>query len=319
MIRFMSQSTPPKNRMPVLLIVFALAGLGTWLLWSKYQTTPVQNVPTPITPIPQNVVHQAASVPVAASSAEAKTVFSCMIEPEQTVEIRSSVTGVIDKIMVKRGDIVKKGQILVVLDADVAQSAVDSARSRAQAQAQIEGAHKKLALAEIKAKRMENMYREDFVSAQARDDALNEKNIAAAELKQAQENHQIAQADYRTSLAELKERTITSPFNGIVTARYADIGTVVSATDSKNPILRLAQTNRLKLTAVLPFKHFRDIQVGDIVQVIPEIPFDQAFNVTVAKKDQVIDASSGTFSIIAYINNLEKKLPAGILCQVDIR
>ncbi|WP_185711732.1 efflux RND transporter periplasmic adaptor subunit [Conchiformibius steedae] len=315
----MSQSTPPKNRMPVLLIVFALAGLGTWLLWSKYQTTPVQNVPTPITPIPQNVVHQAASVPVAASSAEAKTVFSCMIEPEQTVEIRSSVTGVIDKIMVKRGDIVKKGQILVVLDADVAQSAVDSARSRAQAQAQIEGAHKKLALAEIKAKRMENMYREDFVSAQARDDALNEKNIAAAELKQAQENHQIAQADYRTSLAELKERTITSPFNGIVTARYADIGTVVSATDSKNPILRLAQTNRLKLTAVLPFKHFRDIQVGDIVQVIPEIPFDQAFNVTVAKKDQVIDASSGTFSIIAYINNLEKKLPAGILCQVDIR
>lgn len=242
-----------------------------------------------------------------------------MIEPEQTVEIRSSITGVIDKITVERGDKVRKGQTLVELDTHIAQSNADSARSRVQAQAQIEGARQKLALAEIKAKRIEAMYRQQFVSAQARDDALNERNMAAAELKQAQENHQIAQADYRTSLAEVRERTIISPFDGIVTARYADVGTVVSATDNKNPILRLAKTNRLKLTAVLPFQHFQEVQVGDVVRVLPEAPFNQSFNVTITKKDQVVDAASGTFAIIAYINNLEQKLPAGILCHVSLR
>ena len=241
-----------------------------------------------------------------------------MIEPEQAVEIRSSITGVVDKITVGRGDTVKKGQILVILNATVSQAAATSARQRAKAHAQINGARQKLALANVKAERMEQMYRQEFVSAQARDDAFNERNIAEAELKQAQENQRIAEADYRTSLAELKERTITSPFDGIVTARYADIGTIVSAADSKNPILRLVQIDRLKLTAILPFKYFQDIQTGDTVNVVPESPFNQPISITIAKKDQVVDAASGTFGIVAYIDNTQHKLPGGILCQIDI-
>ena len=116
----------------------------------------------------------------------------------------------------------------------------------------------------------------------------------------------------------MKERTITSPFDGIVTARYADIGTVVSAADSKNPILRLVQIDRLKLTAILPFKYFQDIQTGDTVNVVPESPFNQPISITIAKKDQVVDAASGTFGIVAYIDNTQHKLPGGILCQIDI-
>lgn len=316
----MSQSNSSKNRLPIVLVILAFTGLSTWLLWPKGQTAsgqfPAQQQPV----IASNTASDLAPAGAITSdiSENTKSVFSCMIEPEQAVEIRSSITGVVDKITVGRGDTVKKGQILVILNATVSQAAATSARQRAKAHAQINGARQKLALANVKAERMEQMYRQEFVSAQARDDAFNERNIAEAELKQAQENQRIAEADYRTSLAELKERTITSPFDGIVTARYADIGTVVSAADSKNPILRLVQIDRLKLTAILPFKYFQDIQTGDTVNVVPESPFNQPISITIAKKDQVVDAASGTFGIVAYIDNTQHKLPGGILCQIDI-
>ena len=316
----MSQSNSSKNRLPIVLVILAFTGLSTWLLWPKGQTAsgqfPAQQQPA----IASNTASDLAPAGAITSdiSENTKSVFSCMIEPEQAVEIRSSITGVVDKITVGRGDTVKKGQILVILNATVSQAAATSARQRAKAHAQINGARQKLALANVKAERMEQMYRQEFVSAQARDDAFNERNIAEAELKQAQENQRIAEADYRTSLAELKERTITSPFDGIVTARYADIGTVVSAADSKNPILRLVQIDRLKLTAILPFKYFQDIQTGDTVNVVPESPFNQPISITIAKKDQVVDAASGTFGIVAYIDNTQHKLPGGILCQINI-
>lgn len=316
----MSQSNSSKNRLPIVLVILAFTGLSTWLLWPKGQTAsgqfPAQQQPA----IASNTASDLAPAGAITSdiSENTKSVFSCMIEPEQAVEIRSSITGVVDKITVGRGDTVKKGQILVILNATVSQAAATSARQRAKAHAQINGARQKLALANVKAERMEQMYLQEFVSAQARDDAFNERNIAEAELKQAQENQRIAEADYRTSLAELKERTITSPFDGIVTARYADIGTVVSAADSKNPILRLVQIDRLKLTAILPFKYFQDIQTGDTVNVVPESPFNQPISITIAKKDQVVDAASGTFGIVAYIDNTQHKLPGGILCQIDI-
>lgn len=316
----MSQSNSSKNRLPIVLVILAFTGLSTWLLWPKGQTAsgqfPAQQQPA----IASNTASDLAPAGAITSdiSENTKSVFSCMIEPEQAVEIRSSITGVVDKITVGRGDTVKKGQILVILNATVSQAAATSARQRAKAHAQINGARQKLALANVKAERMEQMYRQEFVSAQARDDAFNERNIAEAELKQAQENQRIAEADYRTSLTELKERTITSPFDGIVTARYADIGTVVSAADSKNPILRLVQIDRLKLTAILPFKYFQDIQTGDTVNVVPESPFNQPISITIAKKDQVVDAASGTFGIVAYIDNTQHKLPGGILCQIDI-
>ena len=316
----MSQSNSSKNRLPIVLVILAFTGLSTWLLWPKGQTAsgqfPAQQQPA----IASNTASDLAPAGAITSdiSENTKSVFSCMIEPEQAVEIRSSITGVVDKITVGRGDTVKKGQILVILNATVSQAAATSARQRAKAHAQINGARQKLALANVKAERMEQMYRQEFVSAQARDDAFNERNIAEAELKQAQENQRIAEADYRTSLAELKERTITSPFDGIVTARYADIGTIVSAADSKNPILRLVQIDRLKLTAILPFKYFQDTQTGDTVNVVPESPFNQPISITIAKKDQVVDAASGTFGIVAYIDNTQHKLPGGILCQIDI-
>lgn len=311
----------------ILLMVIVLCGLGAWFLFPKDKSTmPHKNPSIPL--LEASAPMQAASSvapsiasEVVASSAPAfqeKAVFSCIIEPIQTVEIRSAITATINQIRVGRGDTVQKGQTLVVLNSKITESSSKSAKQRAQANAQIEGGRKKLAAAETKVKRIKQMYKHNFVSKQALDDAINERNIAEAELNHAIEMQKIAQADYRTSTEELALRTIKSPFNGIVTARYADVGSIANPTDTKNPILKLAQIEQLKLTAILPFKYFNQIQNGDQMTIIPEAPFDTPISVIVNKKDQVIDAASGTFGVIAIINNASNKLPAGIMCQVDL-
>ena len=58
--------------------------------------------------------------------------FDCLIEANQTIDVRSPVEGVIEKMHVERGAVVKKGQLLVELESDVERSNMESARYRSQ-------------------------------------------------------------------------------------------------------------------------------------------------------------------------------------------
>lgn len=55
--------------------------------------------------------------------------FECLIEPWQVVEIRSAVEGLGERIVVQRGDTVRKGQMLVELQSAAKRSAVDAGPS----------------------------------------------------------------------------------------------------------------------------------------------------------------------------------------------
>lgn len=241
--------------------------------------------------------------------------FSCMIEPKKIVDVRSPIVGLMKHIYVKRGDVVRKGQKLAELDSGVERSANESAYAKSQASAQVVSARNKLAAAKKKAKRFEQLYREEFVSAQARDDAKNEARLAQAELKLALESKRIADIDYKTSSKELDRRIIRSPLNGVVMAQYLNAGSIVGPTEGKNPILRLAQHDQLKITTVIPFKHFNRVKKGQWITIVPEKPFSKRYRARVAIKDRVVDSASGTFRIVSYMNNRRVKIPSGILCQ----
>ena len=63
--------------------------------------------------------------------------FECLIEPYQTVELRSPVDGLINKVLVQRGDRVRTGQPLVLLESSVEASALEVARFRAHTEGRI--------------------------------------------------------------------------------------------------------------------------------------------------------------------------------------
>lgn len=254
------------------------------------------------------------SSPASAASSE----FGCMLRPMQTVDIRSPVVGTLASVNVDRGAYVRKGQVIARLDSQVEQAAVNTAKYRTQTAASTTAAQNKVRSAKAKADRMKLLADSQYMSQQAYEDAYQEYQAAQAELLAAQENQTQAKYEYKRAVSDLNQRTIVSPISGTVTTRYLDRGATVSPTDGKFPIMTIAQTDRLKVQIIAPVKYFKQLRQGSIIKVTPEKPFNSPVKMKVAIKDRSVDAASGTFSMIGYINNTGNRIPSGMLCSVGL-
>ncbi|MGH8744993.1 MAG: efflux RND transporter periplasmic adaptor subunit, partial [Burkholderiales bacterium] len=140
------------------------------------------------------------------------------------VELRSPTEGLIAKIHVQRGDTVRAGEILVELDSNAERSAVAAAEFRAKMHGRIAAATERMDYASKKLERTHELQKQHFVAAQARDDALAEKQVAESELEDARENQELAKLDYRHAVDLLNLRMLRSPFNGVVMDRMLNPG-----------------------------------------------------------------------------------------------
>ncbi len=241
-----------------------------------------------------------------------------MIEPAQIIEVRSPVVGILQQVHARRGELIRKGDLLVTIESSVEQSAADTARFRSEAQGALLLSQNKLRAAREKAKRHQQLYEEEFVSAQARDDAAAEQKLAESELKTAEENSQLAKLEHRQSLDQLKRRVLRSPFNGVVMDQYFYPGALVDAGEGKKPILKIAQTQPLAVQAILPFRFFPQVKPGAKVVVVPEKPFTREISARIRTVDRVIDSAAGTFGVIVELDNARHELPGGIRCKLRI-
>src|SRR5262245_54217419 len=76
--------------------------------------------------------------------------YDCLIEAYETVDVRSPVEALIASIPVRRGDLVKKGQIVVQLESAAERAALDLAKARAAAQGELKAAEARVELAKKK-------------------------------------------------------------------------------------------------------------------------------------------------------------------------
>jgi len=255
---------------------------------------------------------------LAAAAQAANNEFDCMIEPMQIVEIRSPAAGLLQQVHASRGEPIRKGQLLVTIESSVEQSAADTARFRAGAQGALSTARNKVDATREKARRMSELHEEEFVSAQARDDAAAELKLAESELRTAEENAQLARLEHRQSVDQLNRRVLYSPFDGVVMDQYLYPGALVDGGEGKKPILKIAQTQPLAVQAILPFKLFPRVKPGMAAVVVPEAPFAREIPARIRTVDRVIDSAAGTFGIVANVDNAKQALPAGIRCKLRI-
>ena len=257
----------------------------------------------------------AAAVLLAAPLAHANP-YECLIEPNQSVEIRSSVEGVIEKVLVKRGDRVKAGQVLAQLESNAEVSAVELARYRAETEGRISSAKNRSDYAAKKLDRSNNLYAKSFVAAQVRDEAEAEKRITESELKEATENREIAKYEHRHAIDLLNRRTLRSPIDGVVMDRLLNPGDLAEAGTGRKPILKLVQVAPLRVEVVLPLEAYGKLKANSLAEVLPE-GLGGRYNATVTVIDSVFDSASGTFGVRLTLPNAKGDLPAGIRCQVD--
>lgn len=257
----------------------------------------------------------AAALAVLAPAAAADP-FDCLIEPSQTVDIRSATEGVIEKVLVQRGDRIRAGQVLVQLESAAEASAVQIARLRAEATGRLLSAQNRLEFARKKAQRAEELRSQNFVSAQARDEAEAEQRILEADLREARENKELAAYEQRHAQDLLNRRVLRSPFNGVVLDRMLNPGDLAEAGTGRKAILRIVQVEPLRVEAVLPLAAFGKVKAKSTALVTAE-GLEGTHTATVTVVDSVFDSASGTFGVRLELPNAQAKLPAGIRCRVD--
>ncbi|WP_253262206.1 efflux RND transporter periplasmic adaptor subunit [Ramlibacter montanisoli] len=241
--------------------------------------------------------------------------YACLIEPMQRIELRSPVEGRIAAIHAERGAEVRKGQILVELDTASERAALEGARFRAHMQGQIRSADSRLSAAKEKFQRRDELLKEKFIANQDRDDALAELNQADAAAAEARDNQRLAALEQQRLAELVEQRRLRSPVNGIVTERLQGVGEIAQAGDGARPVLRLAQTQPLRVEVVLPVAMLGKVKVGSTGIVEPEPPLGGRHVATVTIVDRVVDSASGTFGVRLELNNPKGSITAGVKCR----
>jgi len=241
--------------------------------------------------------------------------LDCVITPSIVVDVSSPVSGVLDDVTVDRSDVVKKDDIIANLNANVEKAAVSLARAKAQLDSEIKIAEANQLFDEEKYNRLNMLHEASIASPQDKDEALRNLTMSKEKVKHAKELRKLRQLELQTAQAQLNQKTIRSPINGVVVQRFHSVSEHIE----DQPILRIAQLDPLHVEAIVPMELFGDITSGMTADIYSDMFPQHPHQATVSIVDKMGDAASGTFGVRLDLANPDHTIPAGIKCNVVIR
>ncbi|MDA2930456.1 efflux RND transporter periplasmic adaptor subunit [Acidobacteria bacterium AH-259-O06] len=259
-------------------------------------------------------------VEVVGKMLEKTTVLPGELVPFQTVEIHAKVTGFVESISVDRGSWVKKGQLLATMTAPELEA------QRAEAQAHIPGiqaqrteVQAKLAGAESTYQRLKEASKTPGVVA-GNDVILAEKAVEALRAAVDALDKSIAAAEAAVHSIEEIEKylQITAPFDGVITDRYAHVGTLVGPVTGgeRMPLVRIEQIDHLRLVVPVPEANIGSIFKGTKVGfTVPAYP-GETFHGVVVRPAHSIDLKTRTMPVELDVNNSSGRLAPGMYVEV---
>ncbi|WP_088348757.1 MULTISPECIES: efflux RND transporter periplasmic adaptor subunit [Rhodomicrobium] len=269
---------------------------------------------------------QQAAVPIVRTSAvESVTAPRTFSLPGTTQAFDSAVifaraTGYVSKRVVDIGSKVKAGDTLAIIAApDLDQQLIQARAQVVQLQATIDQAQANLELADVTNKRTAKLVTEGWNTKQQGDvDRLTYRAQEAA-LSVAQANLKVQQA----AVARLEELTkfenVVAPFDGVVTSRQIDTGSLVTADiSSGTSMFTMDRTNVLRVLVYVPQDAVFNIKDGDEAEVtVPEQP-GRIFKGKIARNAGSLQAGTRTLLTEVDIDNADDALRAGVYCTVKL-
>ena len=184
------------------------------------------------------------------------------VQPEVEVKISSEVSGEIIRLHIKEGDVVEKGDLLVVINPDIYESGVD--RMDAVVATSIAGlkqAEAQLKEAKANFERNEKLIKKGVISSSEWDKVVSAYEIAKAAQNSAYHNVESSKASLMETQRNLLRTTIYSPSYGTISRLNVELGERVLGTQQMagTEILRLADLSKMEVEV--------DINENDIVKV----------------------------------------------------
>lgn len=239
--------------------------------------------------------------------------FDCLMDAAQRVKLGASVSGLIREVFVTRGDVIRRGQPVAQLAAEVEEANLALARVRAANDAPVLSAEQRAEHARRRAERLARLRTSSAFNERDYDEAATEARVAALALRDAQMNLEAARAELLRAEELVAQRRILSPLDGVVVERHLGAGEYLH---DQAQLLTVAQIDPLHVEVYLPVAFFGQVRPGDSALVMPEAPVGGRHVARVSVVDRVVDAASGTFGIRLLLPNPDLALPAGLRCRI---
>ena len=248
-----------------------------------------------------------------ATTATAQERHDCIMDPSLVIEVGSAVDGLLKDAFVTRGDDIATGQLIARLDGSVQEAALAYARELAQSGSSVEIARNRLELARSEVERAEELLTRNLVADAVVQSLRSRTSEAELQLQQAEIDQRLATLEQARVEAQLAQRDIVSPIDGIVITRMMSPGEYVF---SQAPVAQLAQTNPIHVEVFLPTELYATLTNGDTGMIYPAEPVGGEYAAEIIAIDRVFDAASDTFGVRLALQNPDGALPTGLDCQV---
>lgn len=227
-------------------------------------------------------------VKVARKPLERTLTVSSELIPFQQIDVYAKESGFVRQLNVDYGTHVKTGQLMAVLEIPELQAQVDeddaeisdATRRLARAQRELDRIRAEYKVAHLEYTRIAEVAdsKPGLVAQQEVDDWQGKDLAAEAQVEGARNEVESAQDQIAQARAKRKHdrelfdySRITAPFSGIVTQRYANLGTLMQAgTNSSTqalPLVQLSEDDLFRLVIPVPESYVRYVRVGDPVTV----------------------------------------------------
>jgi RND family efflux transporter MFP subunit len=215
--------------------------------------------------------------------------------------IYARTSGYLRKWYADIGTHVHSGQLLAEIDTPELDQQVH------QAQSDLATAQSNEKIAQITAERWTKLLAKNAVSKQETDQAMSDFSGRQSALAAAESNVM--------RLQQLQGfEKIYAPFDGVITARNIDIGSLIQAGDSNSPraeLFHMASTDKLRLFVPVPEVYTNQVRNGSHVAVTSDAVPDTKFTGTIVRNSDAIDISSRTLNVEVDVVNTEHKLLPG--------
>lgn len=211
--------------------------------------------------------------------------LSGTLEANETIEIRSEISGIVENINFNEGGRVSKGQVLF---------RVNDLELRAQL-AKVQTAQK---LAAENERRAKLLLEKEAISQE-------EYDISEAELLS-------ARAESQLIAAQLAKASVRAPFSGTIGLRYISQGTYITPATS---VARLVNTDKLKITFSIPEKYSSQVGIDDQLSFTTSNSVEE-YAATIYAIEPEVEVSTRTLKMRAIADNKEGKLIPGTFANV---
>ena len=257
-------SPPPGRRRWVVagLVAAALLALGAWLLLGRDRAIEVDTAPV---------------VAISAGAGNASVLdASGYVVARRMATVSAQITGRVKEVKIEEGMRVEAGQVMATLDPIDADAQRRLYASQAEAaRSQIGSVGAQLREAEANAQRLGSLVGQQLVSRAQYDQAIAQRDALRAQLAVAQRNAQVAGEQVRLSDINLDHTVVRAPFTGVVIAKAAQPGEIVS------PLSAGGGFTRTGIGTIVDMDSLEvEVEVGEqfIGRVQPKMPIEATLN-----------------------------------------